>query len=214
MEVVLRNIDYHTTETILLAICFLLITVVKITDETRFSSFLILLFSNKYLKIYGKDKQLNLNWFNILLFSNQVIIFSILIKLTFALFGEELDVPLLVIILILTLFILFKFYLEKLLAEIFELEKFSEYYNFHKVSYRNYIAIILLPFLALIIYSTLNKEVITILTIGLFLVLNLISFILTLRNHQKLIQSRLFYFILYLCALEIAPYLLIYKWVY
>ena len=32
-----------------------------------------------------------------------------------------------------------------------------------------------------------------------------------LKNYQKLIISKLFYFILYLCALEIAPYLVIYK---
>ncbi|XLS28787.1 DUF4271 domain-containing protein [Flavobacteriaceae bacterium M23B6Z8] len=214
MEATLRNIDYHTTETLLLTSCFLLITIAKITHETRFASFAALLFSDKYLKIYGKDKQLNLSWFTILLFLCQVIIFGLLIKVASNTLGNKLETHVTVVILLLSLFVLFKFYLEKFLAEILELEKFSEHFNFHKVSYRNYIAIVLLPFVAMMIYSPFEKKPIIYITLGLFLVLNVIAYIITLRNHQKLILPRLFYFILYLCALEIAPYLLIYKWVY
>ena len=214
MEPVLRNIDYHTTETILLTLCFTFIALARITHENRFASFISLVVSDKYLKIYGKDKNLNLIWFNFLLFTVQAVVFGILLKESLEQFEIVKQVSLVLVIASIVLFVLFKFYLEKLVAEILELQKFSENYNFHKLSYRNYIGIILLPLVALIIYNPAAGKVLTLIALCLFVILNTISFFLTLKNHQKFIRSGVFYFILYLCALELAPYLLIYKWGY
>ena len=214
MDVTLRNIDYNTLETILFTISFILLTAAKITHEIRFSNFITLIISDKYLKIYGKDSLLNVTWFNFFLFTVQMIVFGILIHTALEVFNSSIKPPLLAIIALLTLFILFKFYLEKLIASILALDAFLELYNFHKLSYRNFIAITLLPMAAMLIYTPFGKTILLYISLLLFVIFNLICFVLTVKNHQKFILPRVFYFILYLCTLEIAPYLLIYKWVF
>ncbi len=71
----------------------------------------------------------------------------------------------------------------------------------------------MLPLVALAMYAPFEKKTIIFLTVFTFVSLNFITLILTLKYHQKLIVNHLFYFILYLCALEIAPYLIMIKWV-
>jgi hypothetical protein len=214
VEATLRHIDYHTTETILFTFSFVMLTLAKITHEARFSNFVTLFISDKYLNIYGKDSRLTITWFNFFLFTVQVIVFGILLKITLEVLKISFNPPLPVLITLLALFILFKFYLEKFIANILELEVFSEQYNFHKLTYRNYIAIALLPLTAITVYAPFYNKVFFYITLSLFIFFNLTSFVLTIKNHQKLILPRVFYFILYLCTLEIAPYLFIYKWVY
>jgi len=215
LESILRNTDLLTLETLLLTGCLVLLTVAKTSHENRFPSFLMLFFTNKYLKIYGKDKGLVLNRFNILLFVIQAVVFGIILKITTRYFSvASIDSsPLWVFILMFVMVVLFKFYLEKLIAYLFGIEPFIEQYHFLKLSYRNLIAIIMLPLAALVIYAPIDKKAIILLTIFTFVTLNFITLILTLKYHQKLIAGQLFYFILYLCALEIAPYLIMVKWV-
>ncbi|MGS2738833.1 DUF4271 domain-containing protein [Sinomicrobium sp. M5D2P17] len=210
MEILYREVDQYTVETILLIGCIALITFAKITHEIKFQRFLETFFSDKYLKLYGKEQEPSVNRFNILLFIVQLVVFGMLLKLTL----EYLDfvpgnINLLLIITGLGLFVLFKFYLEKIIATIFDLNYFLEQYNFYKLTYRNLVSIILLPFMALLIYNPMNKKVVLFVTIALFLLLNVIAWGRMFKKHQKFLFKKLFYFILYLCALEIAPYLII-----
>lgn len=183
----------------------------KVFDEARFQQFTNLFFSDKYLKVYGKEQNLTINRFTILLFVVQIISFGLLLSLSLNYFEIEITNHFILIFSFLLLFILFKFYFERIIAHVFNIDFFAEQLHFQKVSYRNLTALILLPFITLLVYSPLNKKVVLFSTIFLFLLLNLISMVLTLKNHQKSIANRLFYFILYLCTLEIAPYLIMVK---
>ncbi|NAS31305.1 DUF4271 domain-containing protein [Flavobacteriaceae bacterium R38] len=214
MEAINRYIELNTIETLLLLSCFVLITITKIAHEIRFQTFMELFISNKYLKIYGKDQNLNFGTFNILLFFVQVIVFGFFVRFVGYYFGYPLEYNILIIIIGIALIILFKYYLEKLIAVIFNIDFFTELYNFHKVSYRSLISIVILPLITLLVYSPLDKKTVILITIILFIVLNSIAFVLTLKNQQKLILNNLFYFILYLCALEISPYLIAFKLVF
>ncbi|WP_340077300.1 DUF4271 domain-containing protein [Leptobacterium sp. I13] len=214
MEIINRHIEYYTLETSLLLLCGALIVISKILFEERFQTFITLLFSNKYFKVYGKEVNLNFSLFNVLLFIVQIIIYGFLAQFVFDYYKLPVSYPLFTIIASLGLFVLFKYYFEKLIATIVMAEAFSEQYNFHKVSYRSFIAIIIFPLIALYIYSPLNSPVLLWTVIFIFLTLNFIAFILTILNHQKIILPRLFYFILYLCALEIAPYVIAIKLVF
>ncbi|UGU18017.1 DUF4271 domain-containing protein [Sinomicrobium kalidii] len=210
MEILYREVDKHTIETILLVGCILLITFAKVTHEIRFTRFLGAFVSDKYLKLYGKEQEPNINKFNILLFIVQLIIFGMLMAYTLDYAGIiPKKASLLLVITGLGLFVLFKFYLEKLIATIFDLGYFLEQYNFHKLTYRNLAAIILLPLMAMLIYNPAAKKIVLFVTIGIFVLLNLIAWGRILKKHQKFLFKKLFYFILYLCALEIAPYLII-----
>ncbi|WP_461532521.1 DUF4271 domain-containing protein [Sinomicrobium sp.] len=215
MSVIYRNTDYHTTETVLLVTCLVLVAYAKMTNEARFRRFLEIFISDKYLKLYGKEQDPNLNRFNISLFIVQIIIFGILIRLT----GQHLQIAplhvnLLLIIAALGLFVMFKFYLEKIIATIFDIDNFLEQYNFYKLTYRSLIAIILTPLVALLVYNPIHEKIVLSTTVLLFLLLNIITWGSILKKHQKFLTDKLFYFILYLCALEIAPYLIVVKIVF
>nr|WP_207190442.1 DUF4271 domain-containing protein [Galbibacter mesophilus] len=187
------------------------LTAAKLVNEQKFNAFISLFVNYKYLKIYSKEPNQATSVFNFFLFLPQLIVFSLVVWITLEYFKLPHDIELYLILPFLFLFILFKFYLEKIIATIFDINGFAESFHFHKVTYRNLAAIILLPFISLFIYSNLSHKIIFYLLIFTFASLNLIAMILTLRNHQKLIGKYLFYFILYLCALEIAPYLIVIK---
>ena len=84
-------------------------------------------------------------------------------------------------------------------------------YLFQKITYKNYLGLILLPINILLIYVVTPSKSIFFVAISLLFIVNLMGFLESVKSHLSLIKSNLFYFILYLCALEIAPYLILYK---
>ncbi|TRZ46292.1 DUF4271 domain-containing protein [Robertkochia solimangrovi] len=209
MNEIVRNTELHTYETLLMMLGLIFITAAKLIDEHRFNSFMILFVNNRYFKIYKKEGNQTQSRFNLLLFATQMISYGLAIQLCIKYFDIALSQNILVIIAFLALFIVFKYYLEKIIAAIFDIPEFAEDFQFNKLTYHNLSALILIPFIAFFIYTDYFKNILIYTILGLFIFLNLISLILTLRNHQKLISKYLFYFILYLCALEIAPYLIV-----
>jgi hypothetical protein len=188
--------------------------VAKLLFEARFTHFKSLLTSNKYLLIYGKEKNLVLNWFNLLLFGAQAISLSILIYFLYAAVYTGTDTPQFLYLKInsfLVLAIAFKYFFEKMIATTFELDSLIEQYNFQKLSYRNLLSVYLLPANILLIYASLNNTLILFILASLAFLFIIATTFMIFRDNQKLIFNNLFYFILYLCALEIAPYLIVYK---
>jgi hypothetical protein len=57
----------------------------------------------------------------------------------------------------------------------------------------------------------LSVNIVIISALLLVCLINLIGFLTSFKNYQKLINPNFFYFLLYLCALEIGPYVLLYK---
>jgi len=102
--------------------------------------------------------------------------------------------------------------IEKIIAVAFDFEEIIEQYNLQKVNYRTYISLCLLPINMLLYYAD-NLSIYTIyLLISLVVVANIVSYLNSLKIYQKFIIGKLFYFILYLCTLEIAPYYFVYYW--
>ncbi|UNZ00099.1 DUF4271 domain-containing protein [Zhouia spongiae] len=211
MESVLRHITDLTTESFLLIGCLVLMTLARLTDEARFPMFINIFFSEKYFKLYGKEKNATLHWFNILLLLVQVITLGFLLKLSINYFQLPVNTNILTLTAFILLIILFKFYLEKTIANIFDINAMVESYHFEKLSFLNLNCLLCLPLITILTYNNLSNGFLLFSTISLFILLNVISFILILKNHQKIIRLNLFYFILYLCALEIAPFLILGK---
>ena len=80
---------------------------------------------------------------------------------------------------------------------------------FKKMTYLNYSALLMFLANLLLGYVLRDSKIVVFTSLILILVINLIGWIGILKIHQKLIASHLFYFILYLCTLEIAPFLII-----
>ena len=208
---ILENKDWAT---ILFMVCFLFITIAKTAFENKFNDFKNLWFSQRYVKMY-KDNSHLMTWFTFLLFLVQILSFGFFI-LYLMLYFDYIDnmdwIVFIRIITFLAFFILSKFLIEKIIATSFDIEEVADQYNMLKVSYRNYIAIVLLPITIVLFYN--NKPILLIIYIilGIIAAVNTLIYIKGINIFQKLIIGKLFYFILYLCTLEIAPYYFMYYW--
>ena len=103
-----------------------------------------------------------------------------------------------------------KFLIEKIIATIFGIEEVIEQFSLQKVTFRTYMGLLLLPVTFMLFYSDYITNFIIYSIIIILLTINLLAYFISLKIYQNFIFSKFFYFILYLCALEIAPYYFIY----
>jgi hypothetical protein len=108
--------------------------------------------------------------------------------------------------------VLSKFLIEKIIATSFAIDEFADQFNLQKVTYRTYIGVLLLPINAILFYNANTSDFLFYGIIAIIALANLLTYFVSLKNYQNLLFGKLFYFILYLCALEIAPYYFIYYW--
>jgi hypothetical protein len=214
LEILLKTriIESKDWATFLFVFSFMLIAISKTRFETRFNDFLKILVTNKYIKVYKETSHL-MSGFSVLLFIVQIISFSFFIQILLDHFGYFSKYDWVLYIRIFTffsVFVLSKFLIEKIIATSFEIEEFTEQFNLQKVSYRSFISILILPVNVYLYYNDTSTNYIIYITLIVVLLINLLTYLVSLRIYQNLIISNIFYFILYLCALEIAPYYFIY----
>ena len=214
MEAIERTVVTQDWITLLLIFSFILLVVAKVAYTQRFSHFVMLFVTDKYLLLKGKDPNL-FHPFNLLLFTINTIAVGLFIFVAFLTFSEVYParphVLFLRIITAYAAFVLLKFSLEKILANVLAVDKKMNYYLFYKLSYRNFIALILLPVSISMIYIWKPGEMAIIILLCILLLMNLVSLGSIFRKNQQYILDHWFYFILYLCALEIGPYFILYK---
>ena len=190
----------------------LFVVIAKGLFYNRFLNFIILPFNNKYVFMYNKKDKLG-NWFHVFFTIFQLINFSLFVYL-----GRNVlsNVPYdndPIFFLYVTGAVLLYFILKTVLqlgnGFIFGSSKVLSEIVFKKLSYLNYSGLIM--FLANVILSFVvnDSEIVVYAAILLILSINIMGWSTALQNHQKFIASHFFYFILYLCALEIAPLVII-----
>ncbi|MBF00192.1 DUF4271 domain-containing protein [Flavobacterium coralii] len=200
--------------TVLFVVCFILIAINKTVFEGRFAEFIKLAYSDKYIKIY-KDSGNMLSGFTISFFIVQLISFTFLAQFLLSYYGLAEKTSWISFIQILTfiaVFILSKYLIEKIIATSFNIEEFNEMFNLHKVNYRAYIGFLLLPVNIILFYNKEPLPEVLYIILGLIFAGTVVTYLFSLRLYQNLILGKLFYFILYLCTLEIAPYYFMYYW--
>jgi hypothetical protein len=206
---VLESTDWTT---ILFVLTLILVVLCKSLFESRFTEFMRLIVSDKYLKVYRDSSHL---WsgFTLLLFAIQMLSFAFFIQLTLSQYGYTTKTNGLVFIQIITylsVFVLSKFLIDKIIGTAFSMEEFADQFNLQKASYRSYMALMLFPINVLLYYNSSVPNFVFNGLIFVVLAINLFTYLASLKNYQNLLAGKLFYFILYLCALEIAPYYFIY----
>ena len=112
----------------------------------------------------------------------------------------------------LSTFLLSKQIIEKIVAISFDIEEVSTQYNFHKLSYQTYVGVLLLPVTAIVYYIEGSSDFWLAFLVIYAVFLIVVSYFKTTQLHQNWLFSRIFYFILYLCTLEIAPFYFIGYW--
>ncbi|MCA0349398.1 MAG: DUF4271 domain-containing protein [Bacteroidetes bacterium] len=207
-----RILEPKDWATLLFLFSLLLIAIAKTAFETRFSEFLRILVSDKYIKIY-KDSSHLMSGFTILLFIVQIISVSLFLQIILDHYGfvSKYDwISFLRITTFFSVFVLSKYLIEKIIATTFNFEEFVEQFNLLKVSYRTFLSLVLLPISIFLFYNKYYADSLIYFIIIMILIINTLTYLVSLKNYQNLIIGNIFYFILYLCALEIAPYYFIY----
>lgn len=213
LELHYRIIANKDWATLIFVITLALIVLAKTAFESRFNDFLRLIVSDKYNKIYRESSHL-MSGFNVLLFTVNLVSLSFFIQMIlvhFFKYPDKTDWILYVrIFTLLSVFILSKFIVEKIIAATFGIEEIIEQFNLQKVNFRTYAGLLLLPVSIMLFYGDYASKSLLLIIIVTLLIINLLTYLISLKNYQNLIFGKLFYFILYLCALEIAPYYFIY----
>jgi len=208
-----RDVTSNEIFTVLIILGIFFIASAKLLSPKRFNEFVLVLGNSKYLKIYSREQKF-LDMFDGLLFVNLIISISVFVFLVYQKFVDNMNPSvglLFKLIFGLAVFILIKVLIERLVGSLFEIDSLIDHYLFQKISYKNLIGIILIPINALLIYSLDSNKIAIFIIIGLLFAISIIGLITSIKSYQSLIKNNLFYFILYLCALEIAPYLVLYK---
>lgn len=201
--------------TIIFMVELVFFAILKILYSERFSGLFTLNFSDRYYNEYTKNKPVIFNFFNILLSGIFAFNVSLLLLYFFNSFkfnennyqlGFYTDILAAVLA-----FMLLRYLIGLVVAGIMERYNDYKYLTFLKISNLSLTAIYLFPLLILINYTPLSmRRMLTVMVLGFILIYMLTRYISILRN-DKVNFNTLFYLFLYLCALEITPFIIAYK---
>jgi len=209
----LRDVLSTELYTILLVICLVIVAITKILFHKRFLDFVMLVVNFRYLKVYSREHKF-FNLFEGLLFTNLIIGLTV-----FILLGVSLDINLpetdyivpVILAFGMSILIIIKVILELFVNAVLNMSTILNNYIFQKISYKNFLGLLLIPINAILIYAWHPTRFNIIIFALLLSFLNLYGILIFIKNNLKIIKKNWFYFILYLCALEISPYLVLYK---
>lgn len=212
MDAILRNEYTADWITIILFSSIFFIVLAKTTFYSRFLNYIILPFNNKYIFLYQKKDKL-FNWFSIFFSIFQLLNFSLFLYFAYTIFFKVPDEQQLLtygsIFISLLLFFTVKILLQLGNGFIFNNKKIISEIIFKKLSYLNYSGLVMLFANLLLNYVVKESKTVVIISLLSVFLINAIGWTTTLRNHQNFIANNFVYFILYLCALEIAPIIII-----
>ncbi len=209
----LREVLFNDLYTTIIVVSLAIIVSAKLLNFNRFTDFLRLFGNSNYLRIYFKDHKF-LDPFDIVLFINFCINGSLIGILTYRHFVQNLEIDALLFLKlagILGAGALLKILLELGIGYLFNIPKLFHSYVFQQISFLNFLGVVLLPLNSLLIFGVPNNHTLLVLILVISGLILLIGLIKSIKTHQKLLINNLFYFILYLCTLEIGPYILLCK---
>lgn len=210
MQAVDRVIISNNWLTIVFVVALVLLFVLKMMHQNKLIGVSKAFFVKGFVEKKAEEKETYFSLFNSLLFIFSAIVFSLLIVfvLSFVKVEYDIDFELFVWVLgIVIVYLLLFNLLDFLLSKLFNIRNEMIYLITAKKVYVFNTAIWLFPFIIIATYGFYNVFFI----LSVFTFLFGMSIVLVMFNNKNLILKKLFYFILYICALEIAPLLIIYK---
>ena len=199
--------------TIIILINIILVAITKTLNSLKFKHFLLIYLNNSFLKFNSNDNNYLSN-FNVLLNINYIVSISVFICVIFSYNSYspsnifEIS-EFIKILFFLTVFLYCKYLVELIVGWAFSINKFIATINLQKNSFNQLMGVVVILLNTLAIYSFPNS--LTFIKISLFIVISLylIGIYKVITLNDNLILSNMFYFILYLCTLEIVPILFI-----
>ncbi len=212
MNPIHRTIESLDWMTIVLVLSIVMLTLGKYLFQNKFLNFLILPFNNKYI-VFSNKKGRFFDWFHVFItlfqFINLSMFLYIIRKMWGTSFFENTIYPFLGIIAFVVLFQLGKILLQLFKGFAFNTNDLILDVIYTKITYLNYSSLVMFISNVILIYIVKDSKTVIYIAIALILSINAIGLIKLMKNYQNIIVYYLFYFILYLCALEIAPLVVI-----
>jgi len=109
------------------------------------------------------------------------------------------------------LFLAAKLIVNLLFSVLFDLKNILIKVIYLKILYLNFISLIILTWLPFVLFAHKYSKLIFNISVLTTIVLALLFYVLLIKTNLKLLIKYFLYFILYLCALEIAPIIILYK---
>ena len=210
----IRDILLKDAFTVIILLLIIIITLIKYNNPKKFKSLLKIFWNSSYLKKYKYEK-ITYYLFDYFLQINFVISLGLFAFIYAKIYnGNSLAFNFLEfinIIQIIITFLLLKNLIEIVISWVFNIQWLIKLYLNEKINYNSLIGLIILPINILILYFFNPSINIIFIFIYIILLLKLTAYINSFILHQKTIKKNWFYFILYLCTLEIIPYLLLYN---
>ena len=195
---------------LVLVFLFVIIAILKIIDAEKLKGYVFALFNKGFIESEAEEDILFFSSFYSLLF----VFSATVLALTVGLLASEINVAFsltfssfLSVLKLVFSYLIVKRFLELAFARLLLIKKQVRFFLVCKLSYLYSISFFLLVFYILFLFSPLNYFYFTVIILGLFT----LRYLFLLTNNKKLVFSELFYFILYICAFEIAPLLTLFK---
>ena len=197
--------------TIIILLNIIIVTFAKALNNSKFKQFIFIYLNNSYLK-FSTNNNSFLSSFNSLLNINFLISLSVYISILLSYstsgFNNNFEISIFFkTLFVVVLFIYTKYLFEILVGWSFKIRKFIIAFNLQKNSFNKLIGIIIILFNSLSIYSFPGSVTFIKISIFFVILLYLVGLYKVILLNYHLILSNMFYFILYLCTLEIVPIL-------
>jgi hypothetical protein len=210
-----RVLENNEVITWMFGLVFFLLTCVQLLFSVRLKSLLSSFFSKYYFLDFQTALQDTFSLFNVLLFLIQNLILSIFLFKACVFLEIDFDNDLLFFLKLftsLTMYFLFQYIVGKVFSYLFDYEDRFNHIHVLKFSYMKVVSFGLLPFLLTTHYFPYFQiEFLSYGTLVVLCILLTIRVVFIISFNNKWILQSLFYFILYICSLEIAPLLIINK---
>jgi hypothetical protein len=195
---------------IILVFLFAVIAVLKIIDGDKLKGYVFALFNRGFIEDEIEENTSFFSSFYSLLFIFSSVVFALVTSLLVAETNKNTSFSASSFFLILGIiwsYLAVKGLFETGVIRLFFIKKEVRFYVVSKFGYLHSISFFLAILSVLFRFGPLSFSFFVAVISGLFL----LKFVFQVVNNKNLVFSKLFYFILYLCAFEIAPLLIMFK---
>jgi len=210
MQALERVILSENFITIIFVFALALLAMLKSLNSKRLKGVVFAVFNTNFVEKEAEDNDSFFSAFNLILFVFSTITLPLVLYKLLFLFEFHSNSGFLFFLKIFVFVIGYfslKWFFEFLIKALFFVKSETSFFSIAKSRYLYSISFGFLCLLLLTIYANLSP---IFLLYGSILLL-IIRFVAIVLNNKNLIISKLFYFILYLCALEIAPLFILFK---
>ncbi|MGB1042491.1 MAG: DUF4271 domain-containing protein [Tenacibaculum sp.] len=208
LQAIERIISHENWITLVIVFAVILVAIMKLIKPNKLLGYSLAFLTPGFFQKKIQNNTPFYTPFHLLLFTFCTITISLFLFLV--IFSENYErnfLAYLTTLALTSIYFLTRHFLDFSLAKILGLYNIIKYFTHSKSGYLYTLSLWLFPFIILYQYSYKNK----LFLFSIFIILLLFRLFLILRNNKRLVISKLFYFILYFCTLEIAPLLVLFK---